>query len=239
MGRAVVSRALALGACVVLVAGCGGGGSSADPSSLTIAKASGQNGDQQSGLAGQALANDLRIVVTRDGSPESGVTVTWSTTSGTLVPTSAPSDLAGIGFSTWTVGSTPGTQTAQAAIPGASGSPITFTATVTSTAPPPPSAVAVTVGNNFFLSQHNGTTNPAIDTVAVGGTVTWTWTNTKSTQHSVQSTGATLFTSSVILSGNGQIYAFQFDDAGTYTYNCAVHGAQMTGRIVVRPGASP
>src|SRR5206468_434009 len=39
---------------------------------------------------------------------------------------------------------------------------------------------SVTVGNNgriVFTSAHNGTLNPAVDTVAVGATVTWTWTN--------------------------------------------------------------
>jgi hypothetical protein len=39
----------------------------------------------------------------------------------------------------------------------------------------PPSSVAVNVGNIFFESAHNGSTEPAVDTVAAGGTVTWTW----------------------------------------------------------------
>ena len=43
---------------------------------------------------------------------------------------------------------------------------------------------SVTVGNIFFQSGHNGTMNPAVDTVAVGTTVTWTWTNTGSETHS-------------------------------------------------------
>jgi serine/threonine protein kinase len=37
----------------------------------------------------------------------------------------------------------------------------------------PPLTVAVTVGNNLFKSGHNGSTGPAVDTVAAGGTVTW------------------------------------------------------------------
>jgi plastocyanin len=96
---------------------------------------------------------------------------------------------------------------------------------------------SVTVGNNgaiTFSSAHNGTANPAVDTVAVGGTVTWTWTNTQGIAHSVQSQGSTTFASSPITSGNGQTYAVTFATAGTYQYDCAVHGAAMTGTIVVR-----
>jgi plastocyanin len=92
----------------------------------------------------------------------------------------------------------------------------------------------VTVGNIFFQSGNNGTQNPAIDTVAAGTTVTWTWTNTGSTSHSVQSDGTPSFTSSAIQSGNGKTYTFTFATPGTYQYDCAVHGSAMTGRIVVQ-----
>src|SRR5213076_896252 len=95
----------------------------------------------------------------------------------------------------------------------------------------------VTVGNNgqiVFISAHNSTANPAVDTVAVGGTVTWTWTNNLGVSHSVQSQGSTAFASSPIMSGNGQTYAVTFSTPGTYQYDCAVHGTAMTGTIVVR-----
>jgi plastocyanin len=92
----------------------------------------------------------------------------------------------------------------------------------------------VTVGNIFFKSGNNSTQNPAIDTVAVGTMVTWTWTNTGSTPHSVQSQGATTFTSSATQSGDGKTYSFTFTTPGTYEYDCAVHGSAMTGRIVVQ-----
>jgi len=98
-------------------------------------------------------------------------------------------------------------------------------------------AGSVTVGNNgqiVFISAHNGTANPAVDTVAVGGTVTWTWTNNQAVSHSVESEGSTSFASSPIMSGNGQTYAVTFTAAGTYQYDCAVHGTAMRGTIVVR-----
>jgi plastocyanin len=93
----------------------------------------------------------------------------------------------------------------------------------------------VTVGNNFFQSGHNGS-QPAVDTVAVGATVTWTWTNTGSTSHSVKSdsTPGATFTSSVIQSGNGKTYQFMFTAPGTYEYDCAVHGESMSGKVVVQ-----
>jgi plastocyanin len=92
----------------------------------------------------------------------------------------------------------------------------------------------VTVGNIFFESGNNSTQNPAIDTVAVGTTVTWTWTNTGDTPHSVESEGSPSFTSSTTQSGNGKTYRFTFMTPGTYEYDCAVHGDAMTGRIVVQ-----
>jgi len=96
---------------------------------------------------------------------------------------------------------------------------------------------SVTVGNNgqiVFISAHNGTGNPAVDTVAVGDTVTWTWSNNQGISHSIQSQGATAFASSAIMSGNGQTYAVKFAAPGTYPYDCAVHGTAMRGTIVVR-----
>jgi plastocyanin len=92
----------------------------------------------------------------------------------------------------------------------------------------------VTVGNIFFKSGNNSTQNPAIDTVAVGTTVTWTWTSTGSVSHSVQSQGSPSFTSSAVQSGDGKTHTFMFTTPGTYSYDCAVHGSAMTGRIVVQ-----
>ena len=91
-----------------------------------------------------------------------------------------------------------------------------------------------TNGRIVFISAHNGTANPASDTVAVGGTVTWTWTNNGGISHSIQSLGSTAFTSSPTKNANGQTYAVTFTAPGTYQYDCAVHGTAMTGTIVVR-----
>jgi plastocyanin len=94
--------------------------------------------------------------------------------------------------------------------------------------------VAVIVGNNFMKSAHNGSVNPAVDTVAVGGSVTWTWTNTGNVPHGIESLSSPSFPTSAVLTGNGKIYRVTFNTAGTYQYDCVVHGTMMPGTLVVR-----
>jgi plastocyanin len=313
-----------------LLSSCGGDGDSGTPpSTISIAKTSANNGDAQTATVGQPLASPLQVAVTDGGAPSGGTTVTWATTSdGTLDPVSAVTDANGVASTAWTLGTTSGSQTATATLSGASGSPVTFTATanpdaattltdaggngqvgninsplaqqlqakvadqfgngvagvdvawaatggtvsaasvptnssgisavtvtlggtpgpvtVTATAgsltgspltftetaqapPPVPTTASVQVGNIFFQSNHNSTQNPAVDTVAVGGTVTWNWVGGL---HSVRSTGSPGFTSSTTQSSGS--YQFTFSTAGTYSYDCEVHGPLMTGRVVVR-----
>lgn len=92
----------------------------------------------------------------------------------------------------------------------------------------------VKVGNIFFESGHNGTSNPAQDTVAVGQAVTWTWTLTGAIPHSVRSQGTPGFAGSNELTGSGMTFSHTFDTPGTYHYDCAVHGSRMSGTIVVQ-----
>ncbi len=94
--------------------------------------------------------------------------------------------------------------------------------------------VAVIVGNNFMRSARNGSVNPAVDTVAVGGSVTWTWTNTGNVPHGIESLSSPSFPTSDVLTGNGKTYRVTFNTAGTYQYDCVVHGTMMPGTIVVR-----
>ncbi len=91
-----------------------------------------------------------------------------------------------------------------------------------------PLTASVTVDNFFFRSVLNLTMNPAIDTIAVGGTITWTF---GGVSHSVESTGVPSFPSGPIQTG-GTLQR-TFNAAGTYEYICILHGG-MTGRIVVR-----
>jgi hypothetical protein len=102
---------------------------------------------------------------------------------------------------------------------------------------PPVGSVTIGAGIRFF-SRHNGTSNPAVDTVPAGTTVTWTWTG--ALPHSVRSLGAPGFPSSGTRTGSGT-YTVTFATPGIYQYDCAVHGQAMSGRIVVRaadPGSA-
>jgi plastocyanin len=49
----------------------------------------------------------------------------------------------------------------------------------------------------------------------------------------VGSTGSPSFTSQTVAQTSGT-YSFTFTVAGTYTYDCIIHGVAMNGRIVVR-----
>ena len=94
---------------------------------------------------------------------------------------------------------------------------------------------SVTVGPGIqFVSGHNGSQNPAVDTIAAGETVTWTWGANSAAYggHSVQSVGSTSFASSAVRSSG--THNVTFTTPGTYQYDCAVHGNAMTGTIVVR-----
>ena len=97
-------------------------------------------------------------------------------------------------------------------------------------------AGTVTVGAGIqYVSGHNGSMNPAVDTIPVGSTVTWTWTG--ALPHGVRSVGAPAFTGSETKTGSGT-YVATFNTAGTYRYDCSVHGQAMTGTIVVIPATS-
>jgi plastocyanin len=95
----------------------------------------------------------------------------------------------------------------------------------------PPSRVAVDVGNVFFQSVRNGSMDPAVDTVAAGGTVTWTW--IEGGTHSVRFDDPD-FPESPAFTDSGSAVGVAFPAAGTYTYDCGVHGPVMAGTIVVK-----
>jgi len=92
-------------------------------------------------------------------------------------------------------------------------------------------AGTVTIGTGIqYVSNHNGSMNPAVDTIAAGSTVTWSWTG--ALPHGVRSVGTPTFTSSETHTGSGT-YVATFTNPGTYRYDCVVHGSAMTGTVVV------
>lgn len=80
----------------------------------------------------------------------------------------------------------------------------------------------ITVSNNFF--------SPTPDTVAAG-TVTFSWSNAGNTHNVTWDSGPTTpANSSTMTTGTFPVTLAQ----GTYHFHCSVHGAAMSGTIVVQ-----
>lgn len=219
------------------VAGAGGSpvaftATAAAAAAATLAQA---GGDGQTGDINSPLALPLAAKVTDQfGNAVGGTPVNWSATGAAVSAATVPSDATGLSQVTVTLGGAAGAITIVAEADGLTGSPLTFDATAVIPTPPPTS-IGVTVRNDNFLSARNGSVNPAVDTVAVNGTVTWTWA-AGATTHNVTSTGSPSFTSSATKSAPAT-HAFTFTVAGTYRYYCTIHGAPtsgMRGTIVVK-----
>ena len=188
-------------------------------------------GDNQTGAINSPLPAQQSVIVhDSHGNVVPMVPVTWSVGvgGGSVNPTNTTTGSNGVASTTRTLGATLGTQTDAATTPGLAGSPVVFTAT---------GALAVQVGgdiynNVFFKSVHNGSQNPAVDTIPAGAAVIWEWVGSLS--HGVESTGAPSFNNSSIMTGAGKSYSVTFTSPGTYSYDCLVHGVQMTGRVVVQ-----
>jgi plastocyanin len=199
----------------------------------TLAKAA---GDGQTGETNALLGTPLQARVTDDfGNAVAGTGVNWSATGASVSAAAVASDGSGISQVAVTLGGAAGSITITAESNGLTGSPLTFNATAVVPVPPPMSA-AITVGNDFFKSDRNQT-SPAVDTVAVGGTVTWTWAPAAAS-HSVTSNPPPSFTSSTTKAAPNN-HQFTFPTAGTYRYYCSVHATSasttgMIGRIVVK-----
>lgn len=193
-------------------------------------------GDNQIGDIDTELPTPLSVKVSDQfGNGVAGTQVTWEVTSGTasLNPFNGNTNAAGEASTVVTLGGTPGPIVITASSTGLNGSPMTFDATAT-TPPPLPTAITITVANNSF--------GPPVDTVAVGGTVTWNWDPTAGVQHSVTSINAPSFVSDPAgaVASPHSYGPITFNAAGTYFYYCTVHGLPgspptgMAGRIVVK-----
>ncbi|MBA3260580.1 MAG: Ig-like domain-containing protein [Gemmatimonadales bacterium] len=79
------------------------------------------SGNEQSGVPGSTLAQPLVVqVADEDGNPVSGAAVTWIVTGGggSLDPATSTTDQAGRASSSWTLGSLPGSNAAEAVVSG-------------------------------------------------------------------------------------------------------------------------
>jgi PKD repeat protein len=100
------------------------------------------SGNNQTGTVGSTLPNPLVVkVADQSNNPLAGVTVNFAVTagSGSVNPTSATTASNGQAQATWTLGNTPGTNTATARVAGLTS--VSFTATATASAQKPVGAV--------------------------------------------------------------------------------------------------
>jgi plastocyanin len=109
------------------------------------------------------------------------------------------------------------------------------TATPTPTPPPPGGTqlVAVTsTGGTQFIDSISGNST---STIQAGVTIRWIWdTGTHSTTSGPcpPCTGDGIWDSG---QGSGITFDHTFNTAGTFPYFCSVHGAMMTGTVIVNP----
>ena len=165
------------------------------------------------------------VHVTQNSQPASGVTVTWSvsTGGGTANPTTSVTNSAGVATTTWTLSDTVRTSTLTGGITGVSSANLQ----VTTTAGPPtmlvrasPDSVAVVAGSSTLITAR--VTDKSGNAVS-GVTVGWT------------STGGALTTTTTVTgaSGNGQV-VFSTDAAPkSYTVTATVAGiGALTFKVV-------
>ena len=186
---------LTVGALVVSACGGGDGGGGPSPASLTMAKGP-VSGDNQSATVGQTLPQPVQVIVRRDGVAEAGALVSWATLAagGSLTPATSTTDASGLAVSTWTLGTTPGSQIATASVTGSTGSPLSFMATAQHAAS---AVLGVAVGNNQSGPTDAALPNPLVVKVTdtfgnpVAGTVvSWAVTGGSGTVSPATSTSA-------------------------------------------------
>lgn len=218
------------------LAACAGDGSDApNPATLAIAKPATGSGDQQVGIEGTTLPEELRVVVTRGEDPEAGVAVTWSTTEGSIETINGVTDADGVSRARWTLQRLFAQQVSQASITGATG---TATVIFTAMSGPDPDA-----SNTVHVLSEGNRFEPAEITIFVGDTVNWYW-PPSSAGHNIVPDDGDLPPHSGAPDAYPRSHTFRFTAPGVHRYYCAVHGGPggvgMSGTItVLLPGSEP
>ncbi len=182
--------------------------------------------EKTSGDGGSAVINGQVIytITTRDrgGNARAGVTVNWDTTGGggSISPAQNTTGATGQASATRTLSATAGPHTARATASSIPGGPsVTFTTNATTA----PLAANVSVVNDNFVP-------PAV-TIAVTGSVTWTW-NSMGLNHNVTFAAMAGRPADIPDRGTGSI-ARTFNTMGTFNYQCTLH-AGMNGSVTVQ-----
>lgn len=218
----------------VLGLGCSSDDQGPGEPPLVMEKPATKSGDAQTGPVEVALGNPLRVLITREGEPVEGVDVDWAAGQGGSLSAETQSDEEGIASAAWTLGPELGTHSATAAIDGADGSPLTYTATATTgTGPPPGPTIQVLgpPGENRF--------EPNLLTISVGQSVTWSW-PAGALNHNVVPDDGNNPTPSGPVTDGPETYSFTFNQPGSFRYFCLTHGGAggvgMSGRVIVNAG---
>ena len=228
--RVILARALRVPLATLAVAlGCGAGDKAPlDPSRLAIAKSETSSGDAQVAVAGTALPEELRVIVTADGAPAPGVPVLWATGEGSVSPTADTTDENGESTSRWTIKRLYAQQAAGVSLVAGGGSQVVFTAIGTPDPAAPNTVLVRGDGANRF--------EPAEVTIVVGDTVNWLWPEGSEGHNVVPDDGGSPPQSGP-LRGYPTFHSFRFEVPGVYHYHCAAHGAAggigMSGTVTV------
>jgi plastocyanin len=182
-----------------------------------------QAGNSQTADVRTPLPLPLQVrIVDAFANPVPSVAVTWQVTQGTATlvsPTTTSSS--GIASTSVSLGSIAGAVTIKASAVVASGSPVVFSAVARAL----PTAITFQVVNSRF--------SPLIDTLAVGGTVSWVWSST-AVDHNVLSTGTPSFPSLTAVTNAPFTYGpITFGAAGVYRFFCSEHGTPTGGMNAV------
>ena len=214
-----------------LLTGCGhdDGAAPSEPL-LAIAKPTAGSGDQQVGIEGRTLPEELRVIVTRGEEPVAGETVTWTTPEGSLEVVAGVTDAQGASTARWTLKRLFAEQVAFASISGSGG---TAQVAFTALAGPDPDA-----WNTVHVGGDGNRFDPVEITIAVGDTVNWYWPQ-GSEGHNIVPDDGDLPPHSGAPDAYPRSHTFRFSAPGTYGYHCATHGGPggvgMAGTVTVLP----
>ena len=191
------SRAMAVGAGFALALACSSDDGTDPGPDTTPAALDRVSGNGQTGTTGTVLSSPFVIAVRNaGGDPLANVTVEWTVQGGggSLTDASSTTNAQGQAQTTYTLGTTAGTQTVRATVPGTA-LEATFTVMATAPVDPTPASIQITGGDD----QSGLVGDPLVDPFSVvvrnaaaqalsGVTVTWTVTQGGGTANPATST---------------------------------------------------
>lgn len=202
---------LRTGLVAALVLGCGGGGNgSMGPPPATATSVTVSLSGSTTFAAGEAR-QATAAAKAADGSVIANPAVTWSSSSASVASVS------GTGTRATITGESDGTAAITATVGTVRGM-VNVTVQTTAT----PAATVTTPGLSF---------EPPTVTITAGGTVTW---SVSGTTHSVVFNSAAPEGGDVPNTAPGGSASRTFATPGRYAYHCGVHGASMSGTVVVQ-----